>query len=107
MEVATRRLFPLPIVLQPAFQQTNINTPKNLSTLNSMIISSAVVDTAYVLTAFAYFIIATRLLLRGLRRERFKSDDYVMLVATIFYGLNTAVYPIAACISPRIMFGAG
>jgi hypothetical protein len=52
------------------------------------------VDSAYVLTALSYTIIACRTLLRRLKHEKFHPDDYLMLFATLLYAVNTAVYPV-------------
>jgi hypothetical protein len=53
------------------------------------------VDSAYILTALSYTIIAGRTLLRRLKHEKFQPDDYLMLFATLLYAMNTAVYPVA------------
>lgn len=57
------------------------------------------VDSAYVLTALSYTIIACRTLLRRLKHEKFHHDDYLMLFATFLYAINTAVYPVVVSYS--------
>lgn len=53
-----------------------------------------VLDTAYALTVLGFAIIVSRIVLRILNHETFKPDDYLILGATVFYVLNTAVTPI-------------
>jgi hypothetical protein len=56
--------------------------------------NDAIVDSAVFLTALAYATVLFRTVLRRLKHEEFEADDYVMLVALLFYTINTASYPI-------------
>lgn len=57
------------------------------------------VVSAYVLTAISYVIIVTRVVLRRLKHQSLKPDDYLMLIGMVFYAFITAVYP--NVVSPR------
>lgn len=50
--------------------------------------------TAYTLTVVSGFIIALRIVLRGLKKERFKPDDWLMLAAFPCQIINTAFYSV-------------
>jgi len=60
--------------------------------------SAATVDSAYVLTVASVLIILSRTILRQLKHEAFKLDDYLMLLAIVLAGFNCAVYPITVSI---------
>jgi hypothetical protein len=67
-----------------------------------MVLTAEIVDAAYVLTAFSYLIVMLRLTLRRLNHDRFTWDDYAIIAAAIFYGLNTAAFPIVVSRSFQI-----
>jgi hypothetical protein len=56
---------------------------------------AAVVDGAYSLAAASFLIILIRTLLRRLKHQSFKPDDYLMLIAIVLFAVNTAAYPLA------------
>jgi hypothetical protein len=55
---------------------------------------TATLITAYVLTALAFMIILSRIILRYLKNESFKPDDWVMLASIPVYFVNTACYQV-------------
>ncbi len=57
--------------------------------------TTATVNGAYVLTAFSYLIILTRLAFRRLKHEAFTVDDYLMAFGMVLYALFTASYPMS------------
>jgi hypothetical protein len=61
--------------------------------------TTAIVAAAYALTAASFLIILSRILLRRLKHEAFKPDDYLMLFATVLYAVFTAAFVIAVSVS--------
>jgi hypothetical protein len=54
--------------------------------------NDAIVDSACLLTALAHSIVLFRTILRRLKHEKLEPDDYLSLVALIFYTVTTASY---------------
>lgn len=54
----------------------------------------AIIDSAAVLTTFAYCMTILRVVLRRLKHEKLEPDDVVMVIALVFYTITTASYGI-------------
>lgn len=60
----------------------------------------AIVNSACLLTAVAYSIVFFRIVVRRLQHEKLEPDDYVSLIALIFYTITTVSYPvIVSCLA--------
>lgn len=70
-------------------------SPNQTIPVNPSYNKNVTVNSAYGLTAASYAIILLRTVLRRLEHHSLKHDDYLMLLAVIFYAINTAVYLIA------------